>query len=78
MALVEYGGGSKHSFIFITKEEGQGWRRLAGALWAAVIEGRGISQNKGGTTMRQVVVVVQPKKHLYREVLEMKKPHERV
>lgn len=71
MQLVENGGGSRCSFIFIPEEmEGKGWRRMAEALWEFASEGRGISHNRGGAPMRPSVAMLQLQKHSYREVLE--------
>lgn len=68
MALMEYGVGSKCSFIFILeKMECNGWRRMAEGLWEFANEGRDLSHNRGGASMRSLVMVLQPQIRSYKE-----------
>lgn len=70
MALVEYGGGGRRSFIFIPKElGGKGWRKMADALWEAILEKGQELHGRGGVAQRPLVVVNHPQSRLYREVL---------
>lgn len=70
MALVEYGGGGRHSFIFISEDvEGRGWRRMAAVLGEISLNEQSVMYRGGGCSQRLLEVRPSMQSRSYREAL---------
>lgn len=72
IAMVEYGGGGRRTFIFVLEEEGRGWKRMGEAVWELLPNGRFTHSN--GAMKRPKEVKVQLQHHSYREALMVEQP----